>query len=76
MSKKIHKEIYKMREQGVDSTVFNDVVQEEYADYDPHPEDVIWDDDTIFDDDTVHSYAANLKRKRFNNFRNVGERHY
>jgi hypothetical protein len=76
MSKKINEQIYKMREQGVDSTIFSDVVQSEFETYDAHPEDVIWDDDTLFDDDSGKYYSANLRRKKYNDFRNVGERHY
>lgn len=76
MSKKIHEQIYKMREQGVDSTILNDVVQSEFEPYNAHPEDVIWDDDTLFDDDNAQYYTTNLKRKKYNDFRDVGERHY
>lgn len=75
MSKKVHEQIYKMREQGVDSTILNDVVQSEFEPIDAHPEDVIWDDDLLIDDDANYR-AVNLKRKRYDDFRNVGNRHY
>ncbi|MGV3489282.1 MAG: hypothetical protein ACO1OC_11965 [Tuberibacillus sp.] len=77
MNKKVHKQIYRMREKGVDSTVFNDVVQEEFESADIRPEDVIWDDDVLMDvDDDSYYQNANIKRKKFDDFRNVGNRHY
>ena len=77
MNKKFHKQIYRMREQGVDSTIFNDVVQEEFESPDIRPEDVIWDDDVLLDDDNDSYFeSSKIKRKRYDDFRDVGERHY
>ena len=76
MNKKIHKQIYKMREQGVDSTDFNDVVQDEFTSADIRPEDTIWDDDVLIDDDDAYYQNVKISRKRYDDFRNVGERHY
>ena len=49
MGKKFHQHIYKMREQGVDTTNLNDIIQLDYrSQYDyENPEDVAWDDDEI-----------------------------
>lgn len=76
MSKKMHEQIYKMREQGVDYNHFNDVVQSEFETFDAHPEDVAWDDDILDDDDNAHYLSANLKRRKYNDFMDVGTRHY
>jgi hypothetical protein len=76
MDKKMHQKIYRMREQGVDSTILNDVIQEAFNAPIRRSEDILWDDDIIVDDEPEDYLAeAEVVRKRYDRFRNVGRRH-
>jgi len=79
MDKKMHQKIYRMREQGVDSTILNDVIQEAFnapIRRSRRSEDILWDDDIIVDDEPEDYLAeAEVVRKRYDRFRNVGRRH-
>ncbi|MFC4617943.1 hypothetical protein ACFO4N_04265 [Camelliibacillus cellulosilyticus] len=78
MAKDLRKQIYHMREQGVDPIVLNDVVESEYEAYPGHLEDVVWDDDVLTDAEEIVVRQADGKTWNTipDQFRSVGRRHY